>query len=82
MVFPDDIKTAKVTSIFEVNSSNDVNNYRPISISLDFSKMLERIMNNGLQKYLKDQNIPYAKQFKEFTLTVLTDLTKAFDTVN
>ena len=28
-----------------------------------FSKMLERIMYNRLQKYLKDQNILYDKQF-------------------
>ena len=37
--------------------------YRPISVLPYFSRMLERIMYNRPQKYLKDQNILYDKQF-------------------
>ena len=62
-IFPDDLKIAKVTPICKADSSSNVSNYRPISVLPCFSKMLERIMYNCLQKYLKDQNILYDKQF-------------------
>ena len=50
-IFPDDLKIAKVTSIYKSDNSSNVSNYRPISVLLFFSK------------YLKDQNILYDKQF-------------------
>ena len=62
-IFPDDLKIAKVTPIYKADNSSNVSNYRPISLLPCFSKMLERIMCNRLQKYLKDQNILYDKQF-------------------
>ena len=62
-IFPDDLKIAKVTPICKANNSSNISNYRPISAQPGFSKMLERIMYNRLQKYLKDQNILYNKQF-------------------
>ena len=62
-IFPDDLKVAKVTPIYKADNSSNISNYRPISVLPCFSKMLERIMYNHLQKYLKDQNILYGKQF-------------------
>ena len=62
-IFPDDLKIAKVTPIHKADSSSNISNYRPMSVLPCFSKMLERIMYNRLQKYLKDQNILYNKQF-------------------
>ena len=62
-IFPDDLKIAKVTLIYKADNSSNISNYRPISVLPCFSKMLERIMYNRLQKYLKDQNILYDKQF-------------------
>ena len=62
-IFPDDLKIAKVTPIYKADNSSNVSNYRPISLLPCFSKMLEWIMCNRLQKYLKDQNILYDKQF-------------------
>ena len=62
-IFPDDLKIAKVTPIHKAGNSSNVSNYRPISVLPCFFKMLERIMYNRLQKYLKDQNIMYDKQF-------------------
>ena len=63
IIFPDDLKIAKVTPIYKADNSSNISNYRPISVLPCFSKMLERIMYNRLQKYLKDQNILYDKQF-------------------
>ena len=62
-IFLDDLKTGKVTQIYKADNSSNVSNYRPISVLPCFSKMLEGIMYNRLQKYLKDQNILYDKQF-------------------
>ena len=62
-IFPDDLKIVKVTSIYSSNISSSISNYRPISVVLCFSKMLQRIMYNRLQKHLNDQNILYHKQF-------------------
>ena len=62
-IFPDDIKIAKVTPIYKAENSSNISNYRPISVLLCFYKMLERIMYNRLQQYLKDQNVLYDKQF-------------------
>ena len=53
-IFPDDLKIAKVTPIYKADNSSNISNYRPISVLPCFSKMLERIMYNRLQKYLKD----------------------------
>ena len=62
-IFPCDLKIVKVTSIYKVHNSSNISNYRPISVLPCFSKMLERVMYNRFQKYLKDQNILYDKQF-------------------
>ena len=62
-IFPDDLKIAKITPIYKPDNSSNISNYRPISVLSCFSKMLEQIMYNRLQKYLKDQNITYDKQF-------------------
>ena len=61
-IFPDHLGIAKVTPIYKADSSNNII-YWLISVLPCFSKMLERIMYNRLQKYLKDQNILYDKQF-------------------
>ena len=62
-IFPDDLKIAKVTAIYKANNSSKISNYRPIFVLTCFSKMLERIMYNRLQKCSKDQKILYSKQF-------------------
>ena len=61
--FPDDLKIPKVTPVYKADNSRNIINYRSISVPPCFSRMLEWIMYNRLQKYLKDQNILYDKQF-------------------
>ena len=58
-VFPDDLKIAKVTSIYKAGDNSDVSNYRPISVLPCFSKILECLMYNRLYKYLKENDILY-----------------------
>ena len=62
-VFPDDLKIARVTPIYKGEDSNDISNYRPISMLPCFSKILELIMYNRLCKYLIKNNILHSKQF-------------------
>ena len=47
-VFPDSIKVAKVVPTFKSGSSQDINNYRPISLLSVFSKIIEIISKNVL----------------------------------
>ena len=84
-IFPDDLKIAKFTPIYKTDSSSNISNYRPVSVLPYFSKMLERIMYNRLQKYLNNINILYNKQFGFQTghsTEHAIDLSKTFDTVN
>ena len=62
-IFPDDLKTAKVTPIFKVGDENDFGDYRPIFVLPCFSKILEKIMYERLFNHLSKHNLLYQKQF-------------------
>ena len=62
-VFPDGLKTAKVTPIYKAGDNSVISNGRPISLLSCFFDILERLMYNRLYKYLKENNILYEKQF-------------------
>ena len=62
-IFPDELKTARVTPIYKTGDENDFGNYRPISFLPCFSKMLERIMYKWLYNRLLQNHILYQKQF-------------------
>ena len=53
-IFPDDLKIAKVTTIYKADDKSDLSNYRPIYVSSYFSKFLEQIMYNRLYQYLTE----------------------------
>ena len=61
-IFPDELKIAKVTPIYNADDKSDLSNYRPISVLSCFSKILERIMHNRLYQYLTENKILYPKQ--------------------
>ena len=63
-VFPDKLKIARVTPIFEKGNNTLVTNYRPISVLPCFSELFERIMCDGFYKFLVENNILYQKQFE------------------
>ena len=62
-VFPHQMKLAKVKPIYKKGSKLKVENYRPISLLPVFSKILERLMYNRLNSFLKRFNVLYEKQF-------------------
>ena len=45
-IIPDNLKVAMITPIFKGNDAMKFENYRPISVLVCFSKLLERLMIN------------------------------------
>lgn len=62
-VFPDLFKKALIHPIHKAGDADCITNYRPISVLPCLSKLLERIMNNCLKKYLEDNNILSNEQY-------------------
>ena len=51
--FPEQLKYADVKRVFEKDSRTDKNNYRPISILPNISKIYERCINKQLEEYFQ-----------------------------
>ena len=62
-VFPEKNKIAKVIPSHKNGSTKDVNNYRPISLLSNFSKIIEKLMANRLNTFLDLHSIIYPNQF-------------------
>ena len=62
-VIPDDSKVALITPIFKGNDAMKCENYRPISVLVCFSKLLERLMVNRLTKFIDKNNILSRHQY-------------------
>jgi hypothetical protein len=56
-VFPDLFKVARVKPLHKKGDTYNIQNYRPISILLVFSKILEKIMYSRLIRFLNKHNI-------------------------
>ena len=61
--FSEKNKTAKVIPTHKKGSTNDVNNYHPISLLSVFSKIMEKLMALRLNNYLEIHEIIYPNQF-------------------
>ena len=62
-VFPKLMKIVKVIPIHKGGSTQDVNNYRPISLLYIFDKIIEKIMHKHLFAFLEYHNILFQNQF-------------------
>jgi len=62
-VIPSQLKIAKVVPIFKSGDPLSPDNYRPISLLPNFSKILEKIVSNRLIAFLEDNNIISEHQF-------------------
>lgn len=79
--FPQAWKTATVIPIHKSGPSDAPNNFRPISLLGAFSKLLERVINKRLVKYLEQNKLLSDRQFgfrrgrsTEDAVTLLTDI--------
>ena len=51
-VFPDKMKIAKVVPLFKSGDKYMCNNYRPISLLPQFSKVLDKLFSSRLDKFV------------------------------
>ena len=61
--FPAVLKIASVTPTFKKGDKLDVNNYRPISLISNISKIIEKLIHKSLNSFLEQKNIFYLSQF-------------------
>ena len=50
-IFPDSLKTARVTPIYKKGSKTDIKNYRPVSVLGNISKIFEGLMFNRVSEF-------------------------------
>ena len=62
-VFPDFLKLAEVCPIFKKNDKNKCENYRPISLLSNISKLYERMMHTRLYGFFEKFQLFYKHQF-------------------
>ena len=61
--FPDKMKIADVVLLYKSKEHDIVDNYRPISLLLTISKVLERIVYRRVYKFLNDTGQIYESQY-------------------
>ena len=62
-VFPEELKTANVLSLYKADEPMLFNNHRPVSLLTVLSKVFEKIMYNRLLNFLDTYNILFKNQF-------------------
>ena len=62
-IFPDLMKLSKVIPLYKGNEKDIVVNYRPISLLITISKVLEKIMHQRVYNFLEKNNILYKSQY-------------------
>ena len=62
-VFPDILKIAKVIPLHKGGSTEELNNFRPISLLSIFDKIIEKIMHSRLYFFLEEHQILFKNQF-------------------
>ena len=78
-IIPDAMKMAKVIPIFKAKIKESFNNYRPISLLSNISKVLEKVVHKRLYSFLTRCDILCDKQYgfrpNRSTIDAVTDLT-------
>ena len=76
--FPDMLKVANVCPIYKKKCKKKCENYRPISLLPNLSKLFERAMHSRLYEYLENNHLLYDLQFgfrkKNSTVHALLDI--------
>ena len=53
-VFPDKMKMARVIPLYKSGDASSLNNYRPVSLLSQFSKILEKAFSIRLMKFIEN----------------------------
>ena len=80
--FPDILKIGKNFPIQKKNCKTDVNNYRPISLLSNISKIIGKIVHDRIYIYEITEQIRNVCDKDLYTCNIYLDLQKAFDIVN
>ena len=64
-VFPDELKLADVTPIFQKENSLNKENYPSVSMLPQLSKVLERILYKQINSFMKNKFSPYLCVFRK-----------------
>ena len=62
-VYPGLLKVVKVIPIHKGGSTQDINNYRPISLLSIFDKIIEKVMHKWLYSFLENNDILFHNQY-------------------
>ena len=62
-IFPDILKITKVVAIHKGGSTQELNNFRPISLLSIFDKIIEKLIHKRVYEFFEDHNILYELQF-------------------
>ena len=62
-LFPKILKQAKIISIFKKGDQQDCNNYTPISLLSNISKIIEKLVHRQLYGFLEFNNYLHTNQF-------------------
>ena len=62
-IFPNLLKFGNICPIYKKNGIDKCENYRPISLLSNLSKLYERLMYNRIWSFLEESNILFEKQF-------------------
>ena len=62
-IFPDRLKIAKVIPLYKSGEIHEVSNYRPVSILPQLSKILEKLFEIRLRKYIDKNNSLFKGQY-------------------
>ena len=63
-VIPDDWKRANVVAIFKGGTKKEPGNYRPVSITCQIGKLMERFIKSQLVGYLEENRLIYNSQHR------------------
>ena len=62
-IFPEVLKTGKITPIYKKDDPQKFGNYRPVSVLPIFSKIFEKIIYSRFYSFLTTMNVIYENQF-------------------
>ena len=63
--FPDILKNAEITPSFKKGDKGENENYRPVSILSNFSKVFERLIYNQLNKFMETKFFKFLTDFRK-----------------
>jgi len=62
-IFPDHLKIAVLKPLYKKGDKTSMTNYRPISLKIFFSKVLEKVMYSRLIQHLHTKNILITEEY-------------------